>query len=173
MAITKERKRELVQKYRELAKNSQGMIIASFSGTSVKEFEGLRRKIRELGAEFYVVKNTLLQLAFQDAGLAMPEEAMSGASAVGFTSEDVPALAKVIVESARNMETFRIKGGFIENVYYENRQIEKYADLPPLPVLQAQLLRVIQAPGSRVATAIAGSVRQLVNVTKAYSESRA
>jgi large subunit ribosomal protein L10 len=44
------------------------------------------------------------------------------------------------------------------------------ADLPPLPVLRAQLLGVISAPATRVAGVLAGSVRQLATVVKAYSE---
>jgi len=170
LAISKERKMELVEHYRKMIEDSRGMIIASYYGIPVKELDGLRRRVRELDGEFHVVKNTLIQLALQDAGLAVPEEVITGTSAIGFASEDVPALAKVIVELARNIESFRLKGGFVNNVFYGAQQIERLADLPPLPVLRAQLLRVIQSPGSRVAMALAGSIRQLVNVTKAYSE---
>jgi len=58
----------------------------------------------------------------------------------------------------------------LEGALYSARQIEQLAELPALPVLQARLLGVMQAPGARVAGALAGSVRQLAAVVKAFSE---
>jgi large subunit ribosomal protein L10 len=170
LAISKEKKIELVEQYRELIRESRGMIIASYSGIPMKELDGLRRKVRELSGEFHVVKNTLMQLALQEVGLAVPEEVIAGTSAIGFTKEDVPAMAKAMTELAREIETFRLKGGVINGVFYRAQQIERLADLPPLPIVRSQLLSMIQAPAGRIAMALAGSIRQLVNVTKAYSE---
>ena len=173
MAISKERKQELVKQYRELVSNSRGMVIASYSGITVKELEALRAKIRELGGEFHVVKNTLFQLAIQEEGLSLPETVYTGTTAIGFVSEDIPAMTKAIADVARESDTFHLKGGLVDRVAYDIRQIERLAELPPLPVLRAQLLSVIQLPSSRIAMALAGSIRQIVNVTKAFSESGA
>ena len=48
--------------------------------------------------------------------------------------------------------------------------VKELADLPPLDVLRAQLLGLINAPASRLAGVVAGGVRQLVNVFNAYAE---
>jgi ribosomal protein L10 len=63
-----------------------------------------------------------------------------------------------------------IKAGVIEKATYDGAQMRQIAELPPLPIIQSQLLSVIQAPASRVATVVASSVRQIVNVTKAYAD---
>ncbi len=52
----------MVEQYRELVGKSQGIVLASYSGLRVKELERLRRKVRELGGEFHVVKNRLVRL---------------------------------------------------------------------------------------------------------------
>ncbi len=173
MAISKEKKSELVEQYRGWLNESSGIVLASYSGVTVKELEGLRRKIREIGGEFHVVKNNLIELALEDVGLNLPEEVLQGTTAIGFTSEDIPGLAKAISDLARESGSMDIKGGVVDRVFYNGNQVKSLADLPPLPVIQAQLLSLIQAPASRVAMALAGSVRQLVNVTKAYADSGA
>ncbi|OGO14899.1 MAG: 50S ribosomal protein L10 [Chloroflexi bacterium RBG_16_48_8] len=170
MAISKERKLELVEQYKEWLEESSGIVLTSFSGITVKELEGLRRNIREIGGEFHVVKNTLIELALKDAGITLPNEILQGTTAIGFTSEDIPGLAKAISELARESGSIDIKGGVVEKVVYNGNQMKSLADLPPLPILQAKLLSMIQTPASRVAMVLAGSVRQLINVTKAYAD---
>lgn len=170
MAISKEKKQELIAQYQELASNSQGMILTSFSGLSVKETETLRKQVREAGGTFHVVKNTLAKLAFDQAGLELPEGALEGTTAIGFTQEGITDLAKAIVDVVRETETLNVKGGLIEGLVYDARQIMRIASLPSLQVVQAQLLGVLQAPASRVAGALNGSVRQIVSVLNAYAK---
>lgn len=170
MAISKEKKQELVAQYQELASNSQGMILTSFSGLSVKETESLRKEVREAGGTFHVVKNTLAKLAFEQAGLELPEGALEGTTAIGFAQEGVAELAKVIVDVVRETELLKVKGGLIDGLVYDARQILRIASLPSLEVVQAQLLGLLQAPATRVAGALNGSVRQIVSVVSAYAK---
>jgi large subunit ribosomal protein L10 len=144
--------------------------MTTYSGVPVKELENLRRNIREVGGKFHIVKNTLMSRAFEDAGLEIPAEMLLGTTAVGFATDDVPAVAKAIVDLARELGTVNLKGGYVDKVLYDAAQIERLADLPPLPVLRSQLLSLIQTPASRVALSLASSVRQIVNVTKAYAD---
>jgi large subunit ribosomal protein L10 len=170
LAINKSRKEELVSQYKELISESNGVVITSYSGITVKELESLRRNVRDLGAQFHIVKNTLMELAFKDAGISFPDEVLEGTTAIGFTSEDLPALAKAILDMSKETGSMSIKAGVVENTTYDGAQMRRIAELPPLPVLQAQLLSMIQTPANRVATVVASSVRQIVNVTKAYAD---
>ena len=173
MAITKKRKQDLVAQYQDLLGRSKGVVLTAYSGLSVKQMEDLRRKIREMGGEFHVVKNRLVKLAFKEAGLPVPEEALLGTTAIGFAMDDVPALVKTIVEAAKQSGFVRVKAGVIEGTLYSAAQVTRLAELPPLPVLRAQLLGLLLTPASRLAGVLAGSVRQVVNVIKAYSETEA
>lgn len=170
MAISKERKKALVTQYKELLSGNSALIMAAYSGLSVKQIQGLRYKIREAGGSFLIVKNNLIERAFDEVGVPMPEGALMGPTAIGFTSEDVIGVAKAIVDLAREVEFVHVKGAVIDGVVYNDSQVRQLADLPPLPVVQAQLLSVIQAPARQIAGVLTGSVRQLINVLKAYSE---
>ena len=173
MAISKEKKKELVSHYTEILERNSALVLASSSGLSVKEMQELREKIREIGGEFHVVKNTLVKLAFEGAKLPHPENSFDGPTAIGATSEDVPGLAKAMAEVTKSSETFSLKGAVIEGSVLEAPQIMRMAELPALPVLRAQMLGLFTTPASQVAGVINGSLRQVVNVIKAYSESEA
>jgi large subunit ribosomal protein L10 len=173
LAISKQRKQELVAAYRELMQRHPSLILASFAGMSVKNLEQLRRRIGESGGELHVVQNRLMALALGEWAQKMPEAAWDGTTVVGFAREDVVGVAKAMVEVGRQANTLKVKAALLDGVIYDGRQVERLADLPPQPVLRAQLLGVLQAPGRQIAGALAGSVRQLMNVLKAYSESQA
>jgi large subunit ribosomal protein L10 len=171
LAISKERKQELVSEYQELATSNKGMILTSFSGLSVKETEELRRQIREAGGKFRIVKNTLAKMAFEKAGLELPEGALEGTTAIGFGEENIADLAKAIADVAQGSDLMQIKGGLIEGLVFDAQQIHRLANLPPLPILRARLLGLIQTPAGRIAGALSGSVRQVVSVLSAYAKS--
>jgi large subunit ribosomal protein L10 len=170
LAISKEKKQELVAQYKELASSSKGLILTSYSGLSVKETEALRKQVREVGGSFHVVKNTLAKLAFEQAGVELPEGALEGTTAIGFANEGVTDLAKAIVDVIRESEVLKVKGGLIDGLVYDAKQIMRIASLPSMPVVRAQLLGLLQAPASRVAGALSGSVRQIASVISAYAK---
>jgi large subunit ribosomal protein L10 len=170
LAISKERKQSLVEQYKQILSDEPGMVITAYSGLSVRDLEGLRRKISDVGGEFHIVKNTLIKLAVEEVGIDLPEEAFVGTTAIGFTHADVPGVAKAIVELARELDTVYLKAGMVDGVVYDGAQMALIAELPPLSVLQSQLLSVIQAPATKTAGTLASSVRQVINVVKAYGD---
>ncbi len=173
MAISKERKQQLVGEYQRLLEGSQGLVLTSHRGLTMKDLESLRRRLREIGGEFHIVKNTLLDRAAKQVGVELPQETLRGTTAIGFAREEVPPVVKAIVELGRESEALWLKAGIIEGELFSAAQMEQLADLPPLAVLQARLLGVLSAPGGRVAAALAGAVRQVATVLKAHSESEA
>ena len=74
--------------------NSKALILAEYNGLTMKDMDDLRSKAREAGGEFHVVKNTLGKLAFEEAGLPLPEDFLEGSTAIGFAFQDAPADGK-------------------------------------------------------------------------------
>jgi large subunit ribosomal protein L10 len=173
LAITKERKDELVKQYSDLIQKSAGMVLIEYRGLNMKGMGPLRGRVREASGELHVVKNTLAQLALKQAGHTVPEELFTKTTAVGFAFTDVPGVAKALTTFSKESEFVKVKGGLLGNKVLTAKQIEALADLPPLPIVRAQLLGLISAPASRLTGVVAGSVRQVVNVVKAYSEKEA
>ena len=64
MAISKQRKEEVVNQYAEWLDKSQAVILVEYTGITMKEFDSIRAKVRENGGEFHVVKNTLAKEGF-------------------------------------------------------------------------------------------------------------
>lgn len=170
MAISRAQKEELVQNYVEQLNNSEALIITDYRGLTVGELEQLRAKIREVEGSFSVVKNTLVQRALTEAGLPVPEEMLTGPVGIGFCGQNIPGVAKAIIDFAKDNELMAVKGGLMGEKVIDEAAINSLATLPSLETLRAQLLGLINAPASQLASVLGGGVRQVVNVINAYSE---
>ncbi len=168
MAISKERKRELVEGYIQQLQASAGVIVTDYRGLRVAELEQLRRSLRENGAILEIVKNRLLKLALSQVGLEMPREWLEGTTAVAFCHSEVPPVAKAISDFARESEYLVVKGGLLGSSAMSAEQVKALASLPPREVLLAQVLGTIQAPAAQMAGVIASGIRQVLSVLQAY-----
>lgn len=170
MAISKERKNELVAQYEEWAGNSEAIILTEYLGLAMSDLDEVRKRSREAGGEFHIVKNTLTKIALESSGFPLQDDFFIGTTAVGFAFEDAPAMAKVIKDLTKSSETVRIKGGYLGKDLMDADQINALADLPPLPVMRARLLGVLSAPASQLARLVQEPGRQLAQVIKARAE---
>jgi len=170
LAISKERTNELVAQYVEWLKNSQAVVITEYSGLTMKQLDDLRTKTRDAGGEFHIVKNTLGRVAFQQAGLKIPEGFLEGSTAVAFAFQDAPAMAKTITEFARTSDFVKVKGGYLTGNPIQAEDVKALSELPPLPVMRARVLGVLLAPASQLVRTIAEPARQVATVLKAYAD---
>ena len=170
MAITKERKEEVLSQYADWMKRSQAVILVEYTGVRMKDLDNIRAKIREAGGEFHVVKNTLARRAFADNGLEVPSDYLVKSTAVSFAFTDPATTAKALTDATKGLEFVKVKGGFMGNQALDAAQVKSLAEMPPLPVVRAQLLGVLQAPAGKLARTIAEPARGLAAVLKAFSE---
>jgi large subunit ribosomal protein L10 len=126
--------------------------------------------VREAAGELHVVKNTLALKALAAAGRDAPEALFSQTTAIGFAFSDVPGVAKALTTIAKDSEFVKVKGGLLGSRVLTAKDVEALADLPPQPVVRAQLLGLLAAPASRLTGTIASGVRQVMNVVKAYAD---
>jgi large subunit ribosomal protein L10 len=168
LAISRERKQELVRQYIERLEQSQGLILADYRGLRVAEMEQLRRTTRETGSTLQVVKNRLLKLALAEAGISLPDEWLQGPTLVAFCTDEMPATAKAMIDFAKDMPALVIKGGLLEGSVLSDEQVKDLANLPSREVLLAQVLGTINAPASQVAGVVASGIRQVLNLLQAY-----
>lgn len=173
MAISKKRKQEVVTEYVDWMNQSRALIVTEYTGLSMNDLDELRRKLREVGGEFHIVKNTLGKLAVEQAGLPVQPGLFEGSTAIGFAFEDAPATAKTMVDFASDREAMNLKGGYLGQKPVTADEIKALAELPPLPVMRAQLLGTMMAPASQLARILAEPGRQIAAVLKAFSEKEA
>lgn len=168
MAFTKEEKNKMMEQYENWLARSQAVFMMQYSKMTMKEVDSVRAKAREAGGEMHVVKNTLFSLVLDKLGIdgkSMLEET----TLVGFAFNDAPALAKVVNDATKG-DIFKVKGGLLGTRLMSDKDVKALADMPPLPVVRAQLLGVLNAPASKLVRTINEPARGLAAVVKAYSE---
>ena len=170
MAISKERKEEVLAIYADWVKRSQAVILVEYTGAKMKDLDGIRAKIRESGGEFHVVKNTLVRRVFADNDMKFSQDSLEKSTAISFAFTDPALTAKALNDAMKGKDFIKVKGGFMSGQALNTAQVKALADMPPLPVVRAQLLGMLQAPAGKLVRTIAEPARGLAAVVKAFSE---
>ena len=173
MAKSKVQKEAILAQYVEWVGRSQAVVLVEYSGLKMSNLDAIRLRIRDAGGEFHIVKNTLAKLALEKAGFKVPADYTEKSTAIGFAFSDPAGFAKALTEATKGMEAVKIKGGFMGAVTLKPAEVKALASLPPLVVMRAQLLGLLQAPASKLVRTLAEPGRQMACVIKAYSEKAA
>lgn len=168
MAFTKDEKSKMMAEYRDWVSRSKAIFVLSYGKMTQKDIDALRAKAREIGGELHVVKNTLFSHVLDEKQIPH-EKMLESTSLVGFAFGEAPALAKVLSDATKG-DTFKVKGGILDARAINAAQVKALADMPPLPVVRAQLLGVLLAPASKLVRTLAEPGRSIAGVLKAYSE---
>ncbi len=170
MAKTRQTKTALLEQYKAWFRDSQASVVAEYTGLNMKSFDALRGKLRETGAEFHIIKNTLGLKALEELGIQGAEKILTGSTAIAFGFQDGSATAKAMLDFARTSEFLKVKGGLLSTQTITAKAVESLAELPPLPVMRAQLMGTIQAPASKLVRLLAEPGRQVAAVIKAHAD---
>jgi large subunit ribosomal protein L10 len=173
LAISKQRKNELMTQYVDWMKRSQAVILVEYSGAKMKDIDAIRTKVRDTGGEFHIVKNTLARRAFKENGMEVPQDYLLKSTAVLFAFTDPASSAKALSDATKGSEFVKVKGGFMSGQSLSSVQVKTLAELPPLPVMRATLLGVLQAPAGKLVRTIAEPARGLAGVIKAFADKAA
>jgi large subunit ribosomal protein L10 len=140
-------------------------VMTDYRGLTTAELNDLRRKLREAGVEYHVVKNSLAQLAARSAGLEEVAAAIKDPTAMAIGYGEAPEVAKVLTEFIRtNKSNLKIKGGFLPERLLSAAEIEALAKLPSRDVLIAQVVGGLKSPLYRLVNVLNGPVRGLMTV---------
>lgn len=170
LAISKQRKQELVTEYTDMLNQSQGLILTEFRGINDKDLRAVRKAVREANGVYRIIKTNLLKRALEAAGYPVPSELTGVPVAVGFCLGDVPAVAKALTDQAKSIETLVVRGGLMGQSFVSPDEVKAIADLPSIDVLRAQILGLLDAPAANLVGVLQAGVGQVVNVISAYAE---
>jgi large subunit ribosomal protein L10 len=172
LPITKDRKEELVAEYRELLEASNGFALVEATNMSVIQTQSLRKKVYEAGGKYVVGKNTLIRIALEQAGWAVPTEELQGPTAIVFGRDNFPAVAKAVLNFIKDEnldEKMAVKGGVLGGQeILSGADVVSVSDLPSLPELQAQIIGLIVAPSRNLVTILSQAESGVVNVLQAW-----
>jgi large subunit ribosomal protein L10 len=169
LAITRERKEELVAQYGDLLQNTGGFVVTSYNRMTVKQVKDIRNRLADVNGKYVVTKNTLFTRALQDGGWPIPSDLLLGTTAVVFGENNFPAVAKAVVALLKDFEeVLTIKGGVMGEIILNPAQVEVVSNLPTLDELRAQLAGLVSQPAAGLVSVLNAGVASVAQVLQAY-----
>lgn len=165
----REAKKYITAEYVDRLANSPFFVVVDYTGLSVEHFTELRNRLSGVQAEAHVVKNRVFRVAAKESGIEL-DGVMKGQMAVVTGAQDIAGAAKILKTFESEFDKPTLKFGYMGEDRLETDELKQIADLPPLDVLRAQILGVLNAPAQKLATLINTPGTQLAQVIKAKAE---
>ncbi|OYW07112.1 MAG: 50S ribosomal protein L10 [Acidobacteria bacterium 37-65-4] len=167
VAVNRAEKQGTIREIQDLIEHNEAFYLVDFKGLRVKDISALRDRVRESSGHLRVVKNTLLKKAAAGTGLSGADEWMEGPTALAWAPIDPIPLAKALVAFAKENPKLKVKGGVVEGQAVDTAGVVSLSMLPGIDGVRAQLIGLLQAPATKLATLLQTPAR---NVSVCLSE---
>jgi large subunit ribosomal protein L10 len=170
--VKKEDKERVVAELTERLRTTETLLVADYRGLTMPQIDELRSKLIEHGARFSVVKNTLTRRAAEAAGSDTLLALLEGPTAIAFLESDGDpvAVAKALVDAARETRVLEVRGGLLEGRPIEASEIDALAKLPPLDALRSQVLAAVIGPVTGIVALFTAPLQDLYGLIDARIE---
>jgi large subunit ribosomal protein L10 len=148
--VNRTEKEQLVIDIRDTLQQASVVIVTQQTGLTVADATLLRSQMRNAGAEFKVLKNTLARIAVKDTALEGLTPLLVGPTALAYSSDPVAA-AKVVAKFANSNDVLKIVGGCLNGQVLTEAGVKSLATLPSLDELRSKLIGVLLAPATKLA----------------------
>jgi large subunit ribosomal protein L10 len=166
--MPREKKALIIDKLQDTLANCSIGILTDYRGLSAPEINDLRRRLRESGIEYRVVKNTLARFAAERAGKNELARLFEGPVAIAFGYGDMIEPARALAEYIRTSKaSLSIKGGFLGDRLLTSAEVMTLSALPSREILLARLLGGMQAPVSNLVSYLTTPIRGIMGVLQA------
>lgn len=167
-------KQAVVTELKEKLSNTKGAVLANYRGLTVAQDTKLRRKLREAGVEYRVVKNTLTRIAANEVGIEGLDKYLEGPTVIALSANDPVAPAKILSDFIKEnkLQALEIKAGLVEGKVVDASGVKALASLPSREVLIAQLLGTMQAPIAGFVRVLQGNISNLVYALEAVRKQK-
>lgn len=147
MAITKEKKSDILAKLSAAFTEAQSIAFVGFSKLTVADASKLRKELAAGGVSYYVAKKTLIKKALEKGGYEGELPELPGEVAVAWTTADVTAPARGIYDYSKKLKgAITLLGGVFEGAFANKEKMTAVATIPPMPVLRGMFVNVINSP---------------------------
>lgn len=162
----------VVAEIKERLTTAQSAVLTDYRGLNVAQITELRKRLRDAGIEYKVLKNTLTIIAAEEAGLESIIPILNGPTAIAFSYDDPVAPAKIINDFAKENKKLEIKGGILDGAYMNEDRVKALAELPSREVLLGQVARGMQAPIAGMVNVLQGTIRNVVYALDAVRQQK-
>lgn len=147
-------KKEEVSKLAEKIKDAKLVLLTDYRGIKVEDVTNLRKELRNINADYKVIKNNITKRALAECGISGLEDQLEGPTAVIMTNDDYLEPTKAIYNFSKNNDFYKIKGGVVEGKVLSADEIITLAKLPSRQELLSMLAGSLLANISKLAVAL-------------------
>jgi large subunit ribosomal protein L10 len=166
-------KQAIVDQLTQKLRGANAFYLTDFTGLNVKSITDLRRRLRNAGVEYLVVKNSLAERALDGSEFPDIAEFFRGPTALVIGQDDPVAPAKVLADFAKEHDNRpAVKAGIVERRAVTAEQIDALAKLPPKEELLAQLAGALAAPMAQLAYVMQAKLYEMAGLLDALRSSR-
>ncbi|HEY5601028.1 MAG TPA: 50S ribosomal protein L10 [Patescibacteria group bacterium] len=169
---TKETKAKDIQSLIDKISKSKSIVVADYRGLTVNQVNDLRKKVREVGGELVVIKNTLFKRALKQSEFETDNLTLEGPSATLFSYEDQIQPLKALADVKKTLGFLDFKLGFLDKELLNNEQIEALTKLPSKLELQAKVVGTLAGPLYQTLYVLQANLRNLVSVLDQAAKSK-
>lgn len=154
MAISKDKKVEILSKLKEATEKASTLVFVNFHALPVALVTEIRKALRDNGVNYFVAKKTLIKKAFSEKGYAgtMPE--LPGEIAIAYSDDQVAPAKGIYDYQKKNPDFLKIIGGVFEGKFVDEKMMTSIAAIPPREVLYGMFVNVINSPIQGVVMAL-------------------
>lgn len=163
----------VIAEVQQLLTDTENLFVSDYRGLTVAELAELRSKLRESGARFRVVKNTLGGIAADKAGRETVKDLLNGPTAITFCGDDLVGAAKALADFAKTHPQLEVRGGLLDASLIDHDAVKALASLPPRDVLIAQVVGTMAAPMTGLVTVLQGTISGFVRALDQVAQQRA
>lgn len=155
MAITKDKKREILAKLNGALSEAKSIAFVGFHKLTVADASAVRKGLKAAGVNYFVAKKTLIKLALKERGYTGELPELPGEIAIAWTTDDVTAPARGVYEFGKKLKgALALVGGVFDGVFADKAHMTAIATIPPVPVLRGMFANIINSPRQRFAIAL-------------------
>ncbi|HEY92440.1 MAG TPA: 50S ribosomal protein L10 [Dehalococcoidia bacterium] len=166
--MSREKKAQIIDSLQEVFSQCNIGILTDYRGLSASEMNVLRRRLRESGIGYKVVKNTLARFAAERAGKDELASFLEGPIAVALGYGDITEPAKVLTDYIRTSKaSLSIKGGFLGDKILTLAEVDTLSTLPSREILLAKVLGGMQSPIVALVSCLTTPIQGIIGVLQA------
>jgi large subunit ribosomal protein L10 len=170
MAISRDKKTELLDEYKQIIKDHSGYFLVRSDSIDTATVTELKKELKDNNANFKVLKNTIFKIALQDTEQPVEIQDFDLATAVIYFEDDNTTPAKLVKDIQKETEEMNARGGVFEGQFLTESKVMQLAEIPSREELLGMLVGSMSAPLTGFMNAVTGNVRGLTVALKGISE---
>ncbi|MBX3084007.1 MAG: 50S ribosomal protein L10 [Anaerolineae bacterium] len=171
MAISKQKKTEIMDTYLKVLSKASGLIVTEYRGFAMKNFNATRAELRKVQGAYTVTKNTIFKRALKETGFAAPDDLFAGPTAVAIAFGDLSTVTKTVLQRAKDDDKLILKGAVMgEMVFHGKEGVETLSTLPTLDEARATLMGLLLSPAQQFVSLVNQPAQGVAQILKAYTD---